>query len=119
MKSFRVIMVLMSENDCGNVGGRIKSQMTQPRTNLLMRSDPDTDLLGEKRVPPRKIARSGVGGSVTGVHDETSLGMLNQPRGYLQGGPGLVSEDIDHSLQRRAIFISAVLRVRLFQWIWE
>ena len=41
----RVVVGVMGENDRGNIVGRIKSQLTQPRANLLMGSNPDTHCL--------------------------------------------------------------------------
>ena len=95
----RVVVVIVGEDDGGNVLGRIKSQLTQPRANLLMGSNPDADLLGEKRIPPRQISRRGVLRAITGIYNETAFGMFDHPgENFQRAHPMFVAEDVDLAL---------------------
>src|SRR5262249_46531430 len=48
------------------------------RADLFQRSYPNDDLLHEKRIPPRKIARNGVSCRISGIDEELPVGMFDE-----------------------------------------
>src|SRR5262249_15258794 len=76
----------------------------------FQRSHHNDDLLHEKRIPPRKIARNGVSCRISGTDEEPPLGMFDEKAKDRHGSHPLgIAEDVDLPLKCRSSLLPALL----------
>src|SRR5262249_33820902 len=105
-----VIVMEMGQNDRLNVTGGIEVHSLKARADFFQRSHPNDDLLHEKRIPPRKIARNGVSCRISGIDEEPPLGMFDEKAKDRHGSHPLgIAKDVDLPLKCRSSLSPALL----------
>src|SRR5262249_15394854 len=110
MKPSSVVMMIVGEDHSGNIPPRIKPNFAKSRANLLMGSHPNADLLGEERIPPRKITRGRVLCTIPCIHDEAAFWVLDHPgKDFQRADPILVAKNVNLTLKRVTFCTAAFL----------
>ena len=99
-----VIVMEMGQNDRLDVPGGIEVHSLKARADLFQWSYLDDDLLHEKRIPSWKVARDGVSCRISGIDEESPLGMFDK-----KANPLGIADDVDLPLKGRSPLFPALL----------